>query len=72
VEVTTAFGEAAPEEAILNEASRIAADLIVLGVDRLQGATLDFGTMVASVLAQSKAPVLVMSATTKPAARADP
>ncbi|WP_257165151.1 cation:proton antiporter [Bradyrhizobium sp. SRS-191] len=70
LEVTMAVADAhaGPDIAILAEASNIRADLIVLGVDRLQGAALDFGAMIAAVLAASEVPVLVVSAGTSPAA----
>ncbi len=67
VEVTEAFSNTAAEEAILQEAAAIAADLIVLGVERLQGTALDFGATVASVLRESEVPVLVVAAAAKPA-----
>jgi nucleotide-binding universal stress UspA family protein len=67
VAVTTTSSSAPPEEAILAETSSIGADLIVLGVDRLQGAALDFGAMITSVLAESKVPVLVVAAGVPPA-----
>ncbi|CCD92598.1 Sodium/hydrogen exchanger precursor [Bradyrhizobium sp. ORS 375] len=62
LQVTTSTAATAPDVAILDEAARIGADLIVLGVDRLQGPTLDFGAMIAAVLANSKVPLLVVSA----------
>lgn len=71
VAVTMALGSVPPEEAILAEASAIGADLIALGVDRLQGTALDFGAMIASVLAGST--VLVVAAGVPPAAiRSEP
>ncbi len=68
---TSARGNTAPDEAILEEAATMNADLVVLGADRLQGETLDFGAIVATVLARSSAPVLLVSAeTNQPAKRA--
>lgn len=56
-----AHASAAPERAILQEIDTAGADLVVLGVDRLQGETLDFGSVAAAVLARSRVPVLLVS-----------
>jgi nucleotide-binding universal stress UspA family protein len=62
LEVTTSIrNDAAPEQAIIEEIDAVAADLVVLGVDRLQGDKLDFGAVAAFVLARSPAPVLLVS-----------
>ncbi len=68
---TSDRGDIAPDDAILQEAAVLNADLVVLGADRLQGETLDFGEIVATVLARTRAPVLLVSAeTNQPAKRA--
>ncbi len=62
VHVTTAIHDnAAPEEAILQELNDSGADLVVMGVDRIQGEALNFGTVAAAVLAKSKVSVLLVS-----------
>jgi Kef-type K+ transport system membrane component KefB/nucleotide-binding universal stress UspA family protein len=62
LEVTTSVhNDAAPEQAILDEIEALSADLVVLGVDRLQGDRLDFGAVAAVVLARSPASVLLVS-----------
>jgi len=58
---TRIHASAAPERAILQEVDAAGADMIVLGVDRLQGEALDFGSVAAAVLARSRAPVLLVS-----------
>jgi nucleotide-binding universal stress UspA family protein len=66
---TRVHSDAAPEHAILQEIGAIDADLVVLGVDRLQGEMLDFGSVAAAVLARSSAPVLLVSTEAGPTAR---
>jgi nucleotide-binding universal stress UspA family protein len=62
VDVTTAIhANAAPEEAILREIHRSNADLVVMGVDRIQGNELSFGSVAAAVLRKSKVSVLLVS-----------
>jgi nucleotide-binding universal stress UspA family protein len=62
LEVTTqVYANAAPERAILQEIDATDVDLVILGVERLQGDELDFGSVAASVLARSSAPVLLVS-----------
>jgi nucleotide-binding universal stress UspA family protein len=62
LEVTTSIhNDAAPEQAIIEEIDAVAADLVVLGVDRLQGEKLDFGAVAAFVLARSRTSVLLVS-----------
>ena len=51
----------APEVAILQEIASSRADLVVLGVDRIQGDELNFGSVAAAVLSKSKASVLLVS-----------
>ncbi len=58
---TRIHASAAPERAILQEIDAAGADLVVLGVDRLQGEILDFGSVAAAVLARSRVPVLLVS-----------
>ncbi|MET0222199.1 MAG: cation:proton antiporter [Tardiphaga sp.] len=70
LEVTTEIrADAAPEQAIIQEIDAVGADLVVMGVDRLQGAVLDFGAIAAAVLARSSAPVLLVSTEAGQAAR---
>ncbi|MGF6309926.1 Kef-type K+ transport system membrane component KefB/nucleotide-binding universal stress UspA family protein [Bradyrhizobium sp. i1.8.4] len=52
---------AAPEVAILQEITASRADLVVIGVDRIQGDSLNFGSVAAAVLGKSKASVLLVS-----------
>ncbi len=59
--VTTLRVNTAPEEAILQEISNSGADLVVMGVDRIQGDTLNFGSIAAAVLKKSKVSVLLVS-----------
>jgi Kef-type K+ transport system membrane component KefB/nucleotide-binding universal stress UspA family protein len=62
VEVSTALrAHAAPEQAILQEIRSSGADLVVLGVDRIQGDALDFGSVAHAVLSKSKASVLLIA-----------
>ncbi|OKO82355.1 cation:proton antiporter [Bradyrhizobium sp. NAS96.2] len=51
----------APEVAILQEITASRADLVVVGVDRIQGDSLNFGSVAAAVLGKSKASVLLVS-----------
>jgi len=62
VEVVTSLrANAAPEEAILREMELSGADLVVLGVDRIQGDSLNFGSVAAAVLAKSSVSVLLIA-----------
>jgi Kef-type K+ transport system membrane component KefB/nucleotide-binding universal stress UspA family protein len=62
VDVTTALRvHTAPEQAILQEIRSSNADLVVLGVDRIQGDKLDFGSVAQAVLSKSKASVLLIA-----------
>jgi nucleotide-binding universal stress UspA family protein len=62
VEVTTALrAHTAPEQAILQEIQSADADLVVLGVDRIQSKALDFGSVAQAVLSKSKASVLLIA-----------
>jgi Kef-type K+ transport system membrane component KefB/nucleotide-binding universal stress UspA family protein len=62
VDITTTLRvNAAPEEAILREIQSAGIDLVVMGVDRIQGDTLNFGTVAAAVLRKSKASVLLVA-----------
>lgn len=58
---TTLRANTAPDVAILQEIASSRADLVVLGVDRIQGDTLNFGSVAAAVLGKSKASVLLVS-----------
>jgi Kef-type K+ transport system membrane component KefB/nucleotide-binding universal stress UspA family protein len=58
---TTLRANTAPEEAILQEIKNSAADLVVMGVDRIQGDSLNFGSVAAAVLRKSKVSVLLVS-----------
>jgi Kef-type K+ transport system membrane component KefB/nucleotide-binding universal stress UspA family protein len=58
---TRVYTSATPERAILEEIESAGAEMVVMGVDRLQGNVLDFGSVAAAVLAQSSAPVLLIS-----------
>ncbi|MGY3444932.1 MULTISPECIES: cation:proton antiporter domain-containing protein [unclassified Bradyrhizobium] len=51
----------APEVAILQEITASGADLVVIGVDRIQGDRLNFGSVAAAVLGKAKASVLLVS-----------
>lgn len=59
--VTSLFANTAPEEAILQEIRSGGADLVVVGVDRIQGDTLNFGSVAAALLSKSKVSVLLVS-----------
>jgi Kef-type K+ transport system membrane component KefB/nucleotide-binding universal stress UspA family protein len=62
VDVTTALrANAVPEEAILQEIRDSGADLVVMGVDRVAGEALNFGSVAAAVLSKSKVSVLLVS-----------
>ena len=62
VQVTTAIHDnAAPEQAILQEVRENGADLVVMGVDRIPGETLNFGSVAAAVLGASKVSTLLVS-----------
>jgi Kef-type K+ transport system membrane component KefB/nucleotide-binding universal stress UspA family protein len=50
-----------PDAAILQEIRNTRADLVVMGVDRVQGDTLNFGGVAASVIEQSEVSVLLVS-----------
>ena len=51
----------APEEAILQEIRSSNADVVVLGVDRITGEKLDFGSVAHAVLSHSSASVLLVA-----------
>src|SRR5215471_1724740 len=51
----------APEQAILQEIRTSNADLVVLGVDRIAGDKLDFGSVAHAVLCKSNASVLLIA-----------
>jgi len=62
VDVTTTIrASVAPEQAILREIEASGADLVVMGVDRIQGEKLNFGSVAAAVLKGSQASVLLVS-----------
>ncbi len=62
VEITTSIhASAAPDDAILREIKDCGADLVVMGVDRIEGDSLDFGGVAASVLKTSKVSTLLVS-----------
>ncbi|MGB3865368.1 MAG: cation:proton antiporter [Xanthobacteraceae bacterium] len=50
-----------PEEAILQEMRDSRSDLVVMGVDRIEGDTLNFGGVAAEVLKESRGSVLLVS-----------
>ncbi|VIO75960.1 cation:proton antiporter [Bradyrhizobium ivorense] len=58
---TTLRANTAPEVAILQEIAASRADLVVLGTDRIQGDSLNFGSVAAAVLGKSKVSVLLVS-----------
>ncbi|WP_407169921.1 cation:proton antiporter [Bradyrhizobium sp. ORS 111] len=58
---TTLRANAAPEVAILQEIAAADADLVIIGVDRIRGDSLNFGSVAAAVLDKSKASVLLVS-----------
>jgi len=62
VDVTTTIRAGiAPEQAILREIDNSGVDLVVMGVDRIQGDKLNFGGVAASVLKNAKVSVLLIS-----------
>jgi Kef-type K+ transport system membrane component KefB/nucleotide-binding universal stress UspA family protein len=62
VDVTTSLhANAAPEEAILQEIRSSGADLIIMGVDRIHGETLNFGGVADAILRKSKVSILLVS-----------
>jgi len=62
VDVSTALrAHTAPEQAILQEIRSGNANLVVLGVDRIQSEALDFGTVAHAILSKSKASVLLVA-----------
>jgi nucleotide-binding universal stress UspA family protein len=62
VDVTTALrASTVPEEAILQEIRDSGGDLIVMGVDRIAGEALNFGSVAAAVLRKSKVSVLLVA-----------
>jgi len=62
VDVETALrSNTSPEEAILQEIKDSGADLVVMGVDRIPGETLNFGSVAAAVVGKSKVSVLLVS-----------
>ena len=58
---TILHSSTAPEEAILQEVKNSDVDLVVIGVDRIQGDTLNFGEVAAAILKRSKVSVLLVS-----------
>ena len=54
-------GHTAPERAILQEIRSSNADLVVLGVDRIAGERLDFGSVAHAVLSKSDASLLLVA-----------
>jgi Kef-type K+ transport system membrane component KefB/nucleotide-binding universal stress UspA family protein len=62
VDVTTALrASTAPEQAILQEIRESGADFVVLGVDRIAGDKLNFGSVAHAVLSKSKVSVLLVA-----------
>jgi nucleotide-binding universal stress UspA family protein len=62
VDVSTVLrAHTAPELAILQEIRSSNADLVVLGVDRIAGEKLDFGSVAHAVLSKSDASVLLIA-----------
>ena len=62
VDVSTVLrAHTAPEQAILQEIRSSEADLVVLGVDRIAGDKLDFGSVAHAVLSRSNASVLLIA-----------
>jgi Kef-type K+ transport system membrane component KefB/nucleotide-binding universal stress UspA family protein len=59
--ITTIRGRMSPERAILREIESTNVDLVILGVDRIQGEELNFGGVAAAVLRESKASVLLIA-----------
>jgi len=61
VDVSTVLrAHTAPEQAILQEIRSSNAGLVVLGVDRIAGEKLDFGSVAHAVLSKSNASVLLI------------
>ncbi len=58
---TTLHATTASEAAILKEIASTRVDLVVMGVDRLQGDTLSFGSVADAVIRQSRVSVLLVS-----------
>jgi K+:H+ antiporter len=62
IEIRTVLrARTAPEQAILQEIRSSNADLVVLGVDRIAGEKLDFGSVAHAVLCKSSASVLLIA-----------
>jgi Kef-type K+ transport system membrane component KefB/nucleotide-binding universal stress UspA family protein len=62
VDVSTVLrAHTAPEQAILQEIRSSKADLVVLGVDRIAGEKLDFGSVAHAILSKSDASVLLIA-----------
>jgi nucleotide-binding universal stress UspA family protein len=62
VDVSTSLRvNAAPEQAILQEIRSSGADLVVMGVDRIHGDRLNFGSVASAVLQKSEVSVLLVS-----------
>jgi len=62
VDITSSVrANAAPEDAILQEINASGADLVIMGVDRIHGETLNFGGVADAVLRKSKVSVLLVS-----------
>jgi nucleotide-binding universal stress UspA family protein len=62
VDVTTTLRAGiSPEEAILQEIRDGSADLVVMGVDRIAGEALNFGSVAAAILRKSRVSVLLVS-----------
>ena len=62
VDVSTVLrAHTAPEQAILQEIRSSNADLVVLGVDRIAGDKLDFGSVAHAVISKSNASVLLIA-----------
>jgi Kef-type K+ transport system membrane component KefB/nucleotide-binding universal stress UspA family protein len=58
---TTIRARMSPERAILREIESANVDLVILGVDRIQGEELNFGGVAAAVLKESKSSVLLIA-----------
>ena len=62
IDVTTSVhANSAPEDAILEEIRTSGTDLVVMGVDRIHGDTLNFGGVADTVMRKSKVSVLLVS-----------
>ncbi len=62
VDATTVLrAHAAPEQAILQQIRSSGADLVVMGVDRIKGDTLNLGSVAAAILKTSRVSVLLIS-----------